>query len=337
MSSDDRNANIDFLKGILILLVILGHILPGSIRHNLPRYAIYSFHMPLFIGICGYLLRPSSLGELSFLSLVKKYFFRAILPWIIAFHLFYGLRFFNNPINFTTENYLESLRYFTPAHLWFIPGFLTYIFLTWLMIKFIKKPWPLLLIISAIISLGFCIYDNYPFTDEALINTEETLYHNFHMLYYVYFVFGMYLREKISKIPKTSSVNPGIWACLFSAVLLFGFYIFLFGHPNCFLENAVKYIMNFLLMIWMFFAARTRSFPRCRLLEYLGINSLAYYLYVQAAETWLYHYMIPDTRPVIYWPTISILTILLMCALPTLNRMPFIRKYMFGIVKRPGA
>ena len=43
-----RNRSIDAIKGILIFLVVIGHVLPGSLDENVIRYVIYSFHMPAF-------------------------------------------------------------------------------------------------------------------------------------------------------------------------------------------------------------------------------------------------------------------------------------------------
>ena len=42
-----RDLAVDMMKGILILLVIIGHVtqIPEQIRH-----VIYSFHMPAFLG-----------------------------------------------------------------------------------------------------------------------------------------------------------------------------------------------------------------------------------------------------------------------------------------------
>lgn len=51
-----RLNNIDFLKGVLIIFVITGHLIPGILNKTLIRYIIYFFHMPLFIGISGYLI-----------------------------------------------------------------------------------------------------------------------------------------------------------------------------------------------------------------------------------------------------------------------------------------
>ncbi|MGL3104329.1 nodulation factor fucose acetyltransferase NolL [Bradyrhizobium sp. BR 1432] len=60
-TSPDRDLRFDFAKGVLILLVILGHLLQYIIyRDNEYWYSpyfksIYMFHMPLFMGISGYL------------------------------------------------------------------------------------------------------------------------------------------------------------------------------------------------------------------------------------------------------------------------------------------
>lgn len=71
-----RNNSIDFVKGILILSVVLGHVLLGGVRQNILRYMIYSIHMPLFIAMSGYLLNTDKLKTMSVKELIKKYFFR---------------------------------------------------------------------------------------------------------------------------------------------------------------------------------------------------------------------------------------------------------------------
>ena len=51
----DRWHGIDFCKGILIILVFVGHLVPGELRNTFIRYTIYQFHMPLFIALSGFL------------------------------------------------------------------------------------------------------------------------------------------------------------------------------------------------------------------------------------------------------------------------------------------
>jgi fucose 4-O-acetylase-like acetyltransferase len=61
-----------------------GHILQGSLESSLPRTIIYSFHMPLFIGVSGFLFNMQKAGRMNFALLLKKYRFRVILPWVFA-------------------------------------------------------------------------------------------------------------------------------------------------------------------------------------------------------------------------------------------------------------
>jgi fucose 4-O-acetylase-like acetyltransferase len=69
----ERNYSIDILKGIGILMVILGHCLTQpSFENNF----IYSFHMPLFFLVSGYFLKKTASGKLfmnDFKRLVVPY------------------------------------------------------------------------------------------------------------------------------------------------------------------------------------------------------------------------------------------------------------------------
>lgn len=59
----------DSLKGILILLVVLGHAIQGVYTDNVETdrlwNVIYSFHMPAFFAISGYFVRPVFLGGIN--------------------------------------------------------------------------------------------------------------------------------------------------------------------------------------------------------------------------------------------------------------------------------
>lgn len=55
---------IDVARGLGIFLVIIGHLNTNEILHN----TIYSFHMPFFFFLSGYLNKPSQ----DFKLLLKK-------------------------------------------------------------------------------------------------------------------------------------------------------------------------------------------------------------------------------------------------------------------------
>jgi len=55
----ERDYLFDNIKGLLILLVVFGHMIESfafkkSTSINVMYYAIYTFHMPIFIFISGY-------------------------------------------------------------------------------------------------------------------------------------------------------------------------------------------------------------------------------------------------------------------------------------------
>lgn len=87
-----RDSYWDNLKGILIILVVCGHLCERYIDDsNLLRHLwiiIYSFHMPLFIFVNGYFARKSSKpAEKKSLKMLKYYLFMQVLfmfgDWLV--------------------------------------------------------------------------------------------------------------------------------------------------------------------------------------------------------------------------------------------------------------
>lgn len=66
----ERNAYWDNVKGILILLVLLGHFIMAYSQMSVPWTAIYLFHMPAFLFVSGYFSSRSSLKTKKVLKLV---------------------------------------------------------------------------------------------------------------------------------------------------------------------------------------------------------------------------------------------------------------------------
>ena len=77
----ERNTTLDLAKGILIILVVLGHAIQYSGNGNwedsqlffddIVFRAIYSFHMPLFMMISGYLFYSSNKKDFKPLMISK--------------------------------------------------------------------------------------------------------------------------------------------------------------------------------------------------------------------------------------------------------------------------
>ncbi|MDA7871125.1 acyltransferase, partial [Akkermansiaceae bacterium] len=126
--ANTRNQTFDALKGILIILVVYGHIIPGSYslppdinRFNMLRYAIYIFHMPLFFALAGYLGGGGNYaGREGMMHLLRRIYpvLIALIVSVMAYQIGFRkgldvnslLKAFYNPFN----------------HLWYLETFVVY-------------------------------------------------------------------------------------------------------------------------------------------------------------------------------------------------------------------
>lgn len=90
MAESDRIRQIDIVKGIAIILVVIGHSIPdamavGGIANPYVRLLhsiIYSFHMPLFFIISGYFLKTDHMEGIG--QLIWKKFNRLMVPYFFV-------------------------------------------------------------------------------------------------------------------------------------------------------------------------------------------------------------------------------------------------------------
>lgn len=108
---------LDYAKGIAIILVVLGHIFSGG---NVKTY-IYSFHMPLFFIISGYLFNYSNVK--SFKEFINKKIKAYLIPYvtfsiinILGYYLLSGLS-----LIVLRNNLLETIKFCGIGALWFLP------------------------------------------------------------------------------------------------------------------------------------------------------------------------------------------------------------------------
>lgn len=79
---------LDFLKGVLIFLVVVGHVLQHGVYQwqgywEDPLFkAIYLFHMPLFMAVAGYLSQPG-IERISARQAIQSRFMAYVLPVIV--------------------------------------------------------------------------------------------------------------------------------------------------------------------------------------------------------------------------------------------------------------
>lgn len=98
----DRIQWLDLAKGIVILLVIVGHTVWGGVRA-----AIFSFHMPLFFILSGVTFKYSVNGDV-FLENIKKNFKHLIIPALLIFGIKTMIELINNIGNFHNWNNMKN-------------------------------------------------------------------------------------------------------------------------------------------------------------------------------------------------------------------------------------
>ncbi|SEA82131.1 Acyltransferase family protein [Prevotella sp. tc2-28] len=85
-----RIAEIDYLKGVMIILVVMFHLVALDIAYPTVRMAVYTFHVSVFLIISGYLTNinknPADYGR-SILRLIVPYIICETV-YMLLLHLF---------------------------------------------------------------------------------------------------------------------------------------------------------------------------------------------------------------------------------------------------------
>ena len=318
--------NIDFLKGILVLLVITGHVLQGSLSDNIFRYIIYSFHMPLFIGIAGYLISTDKLIQLSNWALVKKYCFRVVIPWSIAIVFYLLLLNYNSLPELSLKAFAGKIirSFISPYyHLWFISSFIGWLFLTVVLLRF-KIALKYILISSFFISTFFYLLDSHIISANffGLKMLTKIVLHTFKPYFFFYFILGMYLR----KFPVIFNIY--INAAL--VVILGIMQLLLFYYPFLYLELISNIVFNLCLVQFLIVLASDNKLPNNKLLEWIGVNSLAIYLWHLVPIIDVKRVLGFDNMGLFYAVCFS-LEIILITSIYYVSKIKIVNKYFFGV------
>lgn len=316
----------DIVKGILIILVFLGHIIPGALRSTFPRYAIYSFHMPLFIGVSGFLFNIK-VFDMNFREFLKKYWGRLGLPWIIAVIVYYLV---NKGFDFHLSSIAAS--FYSPYyHLWYVLGIVSYIVIVrflWRIFKNRKNKWLYIFIISALISI-ISKWGLFNFECDVAYIPEiiDIISFDFRLYNLIFFVIGVYLRYRLEHCQKIcSDMTINISRVLMVLSIIVTTILYFYDYTN--VENLLFYIMNISIVLVVVYDCLYKKLPRNKVLEFVGKYSLPIYLYHVLgkilAET------ICDKGSGWYY-VICICSFVLLClAVSLLRKVRVINRFVFG-------
>lgn len=257
-----RNTKIDLLKGFLIIFVILGHAIPGNVNTVISRYLIYSFHMPMFFGISGYLFNTDKTFKPT------KYIKRIIIPYVIAALVFFVLNFdFNAGVN--AVGLIKELIFgFSWYHLWYVISYLVIVFL----FTAVKKV-PMWIKLIAFLAVFLAVKINF----DQLSNSSNTivkLFFNAVKPYnFLFFAIGNALRDFEIKKPLVKALS--VAALILVGIRVYDFYCM----ENIYFETFEFLLLNVVLLFLM--AAFVKSDVKIRIkpFEDIGKDSLFFYLY----------------------------------------------------------
>ncbi len=215
-------------KGLGIILVVIGHFYPDGSPYywSMARRIIYTFHMPLFFILSGYLF---NYNKYPFPKIIKKKFKRLIYPFLsisIIFFLvkYYAGFFFNlqHPVGIRSVYSLltDPINSYIPL-LWFVHA-LFIIFIVYSLIRTILNNNFIILIIF--LAVNIVIGSNYAFLGNAVHNIP-------------YFIIGNILRGK-------NKLNKIISGKLFCISIVFVIFLISF-----FIKNKYDFHHNYLLSL----------------------------------------------------------------------------------------
>ncbi|KKW93565.1 acyltransferase family protein [Sphingobium chungbukense] len=179
-----KNPTIDLLKGVLILLVMGGHVMELTGGHDLVLWVGSGFRMPMMVGISGYLLNINRTRSDSASTLFSRYGRRMLLPWAFAgiVYMLAGGEALHWTLPF-------DLLFRPPFHLWYVPALFFLIMLTRLL-PF--SPLVLLAIgtpVSLAVMYGFGL--GHGPVGDGLLSLDSRF-----LRYPIYFFFGMLMAER---------------------------------------------------------------------------------------------------------------------------------------------
>ncbi|BDD43200.1 hypothetical protein GUT189_15330 [Streptococcus ruminantium] len=260
----------------MILLVVIGHILPGILRETFVRYMIYSVHIPIFLGISGYLLNLQTFKKLSMFTFLEKYGKKLIRPWFIAV-LVYTLWSAKNSVlagNIIAIIVALCKNLVLPwYHLWYIPAFISYLVITKIVLsKFkIKEAFILLGIVAIILLIA---------TQYARFSTNVNFLKKFFLVFqfdlYIYFYLGMLIRMKNSINTCKEKISKYLIGIVIISLLIRAGMFFMKGYLT---EVSSAYYLLINIPLLLVIVLNSTCETKTNILVKIGQNSLPIYLW----------------------------------------------------------
>lgn len=322
----ERSELIDVLKGSAITLVVLGHSIQygygldyfekDSFYDNYVFRAIYTFHMPLFMLISGYLFVRSNRKELVHVICNKVNYIGV--PYLFYYSLLYFLWWYSSQLDaFYFSDYLMKLQ--GQVWLWFLSSLMLNCFLISFSSHLLGNYVSIWL--SMILVLFFFLVPN-------------TILPDTHKYMFTFFSIGYYCERNIQQfVIKLKKIR--IWFCLLFLFLLSLFFydkdLMIYKGGYCIIDNShiitqqlnkdiVRYLVGLVATCCFvgfveIFVMRVRFF--CNFLCILGQHTLAIYCMQSVFFVFISIYMdkiyFLHENMFFMWPFVLCCLVLMLC------------------------
>lgn len=253
-----RNHSVDAVKGALIFLVVLGHVLLGTLDEKLARYVIYSFHMPVFFFVSGYLLNIEKLRAQRYSEMFGKYWHRMLLEWFVAWIIYTAFVMHND---FSLAALAHNI-YNPYYHLWFVPSLFVMVSIVWLTVRKINDDF---LRLSLLMTFGILFYN--------LSNTDFKLSGAVNCACLPFLALGVIARNKMNLFNISGGVNVGVYIVL---IVIFRTFV---DNTPIYYSTYFKLPFLFMLCLYGFLPIMQRQRFHNSVLEFWGRQSLHIYLW----------------------------------------------------------
>lgn len=280
MRKNNREASLDSLRGLGMILIMYGHFFLES---KLTTY-FYIFHVPLFFGISGYVFSGNKYDFTTFVkkkisSLVVPYFSLAV-PVIISYLVFIEENASISNICKVLLMYCVQRRFTT---MWFLACLIMLEFIFWGMLKFIDKIRIQKMVIREMVLFGGTIVVAWIFFSyERAIAWPLPWNIDLAFLSSPFFALGYIWRNERSKflqIEKKKAI--GIWTTVLVLGSCFGAlsYIITKERFDLFYAHFGVVPLSYIAAMLCFISLRElfTYIPHLRYLEYIGKNTILYY------------------------------------------------------------
>ena len=325
-----RDYGIDWLKAFAIVLMVLGHAIQYSLVSNFDSNIIfrliYSFHMPLFICISGYLISPGK--NIGFLWKQFKLLIIPFLFWMIFYSLYYRrMDLHNRNWAILPNYYLQVFQSPGKGGLWFLWA----LYVIDVFYFFLRKSRYFYVLSVTVVVLMYALTPYFP---------ELNFYGlGLFKIYYPYFLLGCFLRQYqiVDKIKKWQVVLLAVVMVFLQIAWARTGSVFAFGMPIAHDNNSIYALIVRILtpvpMLLLLFKL-SRYFRQSNVVvQWLSVNTLSVYA---SHFVWVYLFVYLLSSTILERSDVEIFIVFIVALVLTwvtvsgINRLPVVRKLLFG-------